>query len=229
MREKILYFLGAAALALLVWNTYVIFLSVPDEAAQGYIYRILYIHAPAAWLFMIFAFVSMVCSIAFLVSRDFKWDSMAVSVTEVALPFGAVNLVTGMIWARIIWGVWWVWDARLTFMLISWLMYAGYLIFRRAIDEPTQRGRVSAVLSVLTFPAVVVTWKAIEWWRTQHPGPVISFRTAGEQRMDPSMQSALYWNFLAVALFALLLVAIRMRQESVRREVDGLRREAHAI
>jgi heme exporter protein C len=229
MREKILYGVGALAGALLVRNTHEIFLTVPDEAAQGYIYRILYIHAPAAWLFMLCAFASMVGSVVFLINKDFRWDTVAVSVTEVALPFGAINLVTGMIWARIIWGVWWVWDARLTFMLISWLMYAGYLIFRRAIDEPTQRARVSAVLSILTFPAVVITWKAIEWWRTQHPGPVISLRTGGEQRMDPAMQSALYWNFLAVILFAIVLVAIRMRQEAVRREVDGLRREAHAI
>jgi heme exporter protein C len=229
MRDKLLYALGAVASILLVRNTYEIFVGLPDEAAQGAIYRILFVHAPAAFVFMIFAFVSMVASVTFLVRRDFNWDSLAVSVTEVALPFGAVNLVTGMIWARIIWGVWWVWDARLTFMLISWLMYAGYLIFRRAIDEPTQRGRVSAVLSILTFPAVVITWKAIEWWRTQHPGPVISIRTGGEQRMDPAMQSVLYLNFLALLLFAIVLVALRMRQESVRREIDGLRREAHAI
>ncbi|HET8550456.1 MAG TPA: cytochrome c biogenesis protein CcsA [Bryobacteraceae bacterium] len=229
MREKLLYALGAVAGVLLVRNMHEIFLVVPDEAAQGYIYRILFVHAPAAFVFMIFAFVSMVASVTFLIRRNFNWDSLAVSITEVALPFGAINLVTGMIWARIIWGVWWVWDARLTFMLISWLMYAGYLIFRRAIDEPTQRGRVSAVLSILTFPAVVVTWKAIEWWRTQHPGPVISFRSGGERRMDPGMESALLWNFIALLLFAAVLVAIRMRQESIRRELDGLRREAHAI
>ena len=111
-----------------------------------------------------------------------------------------------MIWARIIWGIWWAWDARLTFMLISWLMYGGYLMLRQAIEEPTQRARISAVLSILTFPGVVITWKAIDWWRTQHPGPVLSIRRAAGT-MDPAMEAVLYLNFLAVLLFATVLTA----------------------
>ena len=229
MREKVMYGLGALAGILLVRNLYQMFLGLPDEALQGAIYRIIFFHVPAAWSFMIGAFVSMVASVAFLTRHSFKADSVAASVTEVALVFGAVNLVTGMVWARIIWGIWWAWDARLTFMLISCLMYAGYLILRKTIEEPTQRARISAVLSILTFPAVVITWKAIDWWRTQHPGPVLSIRTGGAGSMDPAMQSVLYWNFLAVLVFAAVLAMIRMRQEEMRRELDGLRREAHAI
>ena len=102
--------------------------------------------------FMLAAFVSMVGSVAFLVKKDFRYDTMSASVTEIGLVFGVVNLITGMIWARIIWGIWWAWDARLTFMLVSCLMYGGYLMLRRAIDEPTQRARNSAALSILTFP-----------------------------------------------------------------------------
>jgi heme exporter protein C len=93
-------------------------------------------------------------SVVFLIKKSFAADALAASVTEVALVFGAVNLATGMVWARIIWGIWWAWDARLTFMLISWLMYGGYLMLRQAIDEPTQRARMSAVLSILTFPVL---------------------------------------------------------------------------
>jgi heme exporter protein C len=116
----------------------------------------------------------------------------------------------------------------LTFMLISWLMYGGYLMLRQAIDEPTQRARFSAVLSILTFPGVVITWKAIDWWRTQHPGPVLSIRGAGG-KMDPAMEATLMWNFLAVLLIAAVMLMVRMRQEGMQRELDGLRREAHAI
>jgi heme exporter protein C len=228
MREKLLYGVSAVAAALLVRNLYMTFLSLPDEALQGAIYRIIFFHVPAAWTFMIFAFVSMVASIMYLVKKSFRADALAASVTEVALVFGAINLMTGMVWARIIWGIWWAWDARLTFMLISWLMYGGYLMLRQAIDEPTQRARLSGVLSILTFPGVVITWKAIDWWRTQHPGPVLSIRGEGD-RMDAGMQAVLYWNFLAVLLFACVLAAVRMRQERMRRELDGLRREAHAI
>jgi heme exporter protein C len=228
MRTKVMYAVSAIVAVLLVRNLYETFLNLPDEALQGAIYRIMFFHVPAAWTFMLAAFVAMVSSVVFLVRKSFAADALAASVTEVALVFGAVNLATGMVWARIIWGIWWAWDARLTFMLISWLMYGGYLMLRQAIDEPTQRARMSAVLSILTFPGVVITWKAIEWWRTQHPGPVLSFRTKG-QLMDPAMEQVLLLNFLAVLLFAVILTMIRMRQEETRRELDGLRREAHAI
>jgi heme exporter protein C len=228
MRDKILYGTGAVALSLLIYNLYTMFLALPDEAAQDAIYRIIFFHVPAAFTFMTGAFVSMVVSVLFLVRKNTTYDAIAVSATEVGLAFGVVNLLTGMIWARIIWGIWWAWDARLTFMLISCLMYAGYLMLRTAIDEPTQRGRMAAVLSILTFPAVVITWKAIDWWRTQHPGPVLSIRGA-EGKMDPAMQSTLYLNFFAVLLFAVVLLALRTRQERIRVELDALRREAHAL
>jgi heme exporter protein C len=227
MRSNLIYATGAVAAALLVYNLYVILMNLPDEAAQGAVYRIVFFHVPAAFTFMLAAFASMVASVLFLVRKNFAFDSFAASVTEVSLVFGTINLVTGMIWARYAWGIWWAWDARLTSMLISWLMYAGYLMLRQALDEPTQRARFAAVLSILTFPGVVITWNAIKWWRTQHPGPVLSIQ--GANGMDPDMQRTLYLNFFAVLLFASVLIAIRIRQENMQRELDGLRREAHAL
>jgi heme exporter protein C len=228
MREKIMYALAAFAALLLIRNLYQMFIGLPDEVAQGAIYRIIFFHVPAAFTFMTAALVSAIASILFLARKDFAADSIAASVTEVGLVFGLVNLMTGMVWARIIWGIWWAWDARLTFMLISCLMYAGYLMLRQTIEEPTQRARISAVLSIFTFPAVVITYKAIDWWRTQHPGPVLTIRTGGGA-MDPAMEQVLWLNFLAVLLFAVVLMLVRMRQEEMRRELDGLRREAHAV
>jgi heme exporter protein C len=228
MREKVMYALAALAALLLVRNLYEMFLGLPDEVLQGAIYRIIFFHVPAAFTFMTAAFVSMVASVLYLSRKNFAADAVAASVTEVGLVFGVVNLMTGMVWARVIWGVWWAWDARLTFMLISCLMYAGYLMLRQAIEEPTHRARIAAVLSILTFPAVVITYKAIDWWKTQHPGPVLTVRTGGGT-MDPAMEQVLWLNFLAVLMFATVLMMVRMRQEQVRREIDGLRREAHAI
>ena len=227
MRDKLIYGFAIAGTLLFVRNLYMIFLGLPDEADQGAIYRILFIHVPGAAAFMFGGFAAMVASVLFLARKNFGYDAFAASVTEIALVGGAINLATGMIWARIIWGVWWAWDARLTFMLISWLMYAGYLMLRQAIEEPTQRARFAAVLSILTFPGVVITYKAIDWWRTQHPGPVLSIRGA-QGAMDPLMEQTLYLNVLAFLLIAGVMVAVRMRQESVRRELDALRRQAHA-
>ncbi len=228
MRQKLIYGLGLAAALLLIRNLYQIFIGLPDEIQQGAIYRIIFFHVPAAFTFGTVAFAAMVASILYLVKHNAKFDALAAACTEVGLVFAVTNLVTGMIWARIIWGDWWVWDARLTWMLISTLTYGGYLMLRQAIDEPTQRARFSAVLSILTYPSVIITYKAIDWWRTQHPSPVLSIRGASGG-MDPAMEAMLYWNFLAVLLIAIVLVLVRMRQEEIQRELDGLRREAHAI
>src|SRR6266568_2640472 len=176
MRKTTIYLLAVLAILLLVRNIYAIMLQVPDDAEQGPIYRIIYFHVPAAFTAFTGFFVALVASVLYLTTKNFKYDSLAVAVTEVALAFATVNLVTGSIWARFAWGIWWTWDARLTSMFTCWLMYAGYLMLRRAIEEPTQRARLSAVLSIFGFVNVGFVYKSIEWYRTQHPSPVLSIR-----------------------------------------------------
>lgn len=222
-----MYGLLAGGGLLLARNLYQIFLVMPDEASQGAIWRIFYFHLPAA-IFSLTGFLAVtVLSLLYLWKRDLRWDAMASSLTEVSLMFAAIVLVTGSIWARIIWGIWWAWDARLTSYLVCWLLYAGYLMLRRAIDEPTQRARLSAVLSVFGGVNVVIVWKSIEWWNTQHPGPVLSIRSGGG--MDTGMEGLAWWNVLAISALGVVLVMVRMRQESIQREVDALRRFAHAM
>jgi heme exporter protein C len=163
--------------------------------------------------------------VMFLMTKNFKYDAVAVSVTEVGLAFLAANLVTGSIWARVIWGIWWTWDARLTSALVCWLLYAGYLMLRRAIDEPTQRATFAAVFSIFAFIDVPIVIFSIKWWRTQHPAPV--FWGGGS---IPSDWVALAgWNWLAMILLGIVLTAIRLRQEESQREIDSLRRMAHAM
>lgn len=227
MREKIMIALAGVAALIIVWVLYTIFLHVPDEKDQGAIFRIIYFHVPSAMTAAACALAAFISSLLYLVRRDLRYDAAAVAVTEGALLFGAVVLVTGMIWARIIWGIWWTWDARLTSTLVSWLMYAGYLMLRRAVEEPTERARNSAVLSVFIFPGVYITWKSIEWWRTQHPGPVLSIRSGGG--MAPGMESPIYINLLALLCLAAVLAMLRYSQEQRRRELDSLRRTVHAI
>jgi heme exporter protein C len=228
MRERLSIVLAAIAALLLANNLHAMFLSLPDEAMQGAIYRILFFHAPAAMVGMIGYFVALTLSIMYLSFGDFKYDSLAASVIEVSLAFSLVNIVTGSIWARIIWGIWWTWDYRLTSALVCVLIFSGYLMLRRAIDEPTQRARLSSALCIFGCVDVVIVWKSIEWFRNQHPGPVLDFRTGGG-RMDPAMSHVFYMNFLALLLVATALVLIRTRQESTAREIDSLRRLAHAV
>src|SRR2546421_4470049 len=114
MREKAIYVLSALGGALLVYNLYVILLHLPDEAQQGAIYRIFFFHVPAAMVAWVMFTTALLSSAAFLVRKNFQYDSLAVAVTEVGVVLLTVNLVTGSLWARVIWGIWWTWDARLT-------------------------------------------------------------------------------------------------------------------
>jgi heme exporter protein C len=227
MREKIAIGLVAVAGLLLAYDLYQMFMVLSDEVLQGAIYRILFFHVPAAIVGMTGYFVALTLSLFYIASGQFRYDALAASVVEVSVVFSLVNIVTGSIWARIIWGIWWTWDARLTSALVCVLIFFGYLMMRRAIDEPTQRARLSAVLCIFGCVDVVIVWKSIEWFRTNHPGPVLSIRTGGGH-MDPAMETILWLNVLALTLFAAALVLVRTRQDDTAREIDSLRRLANA-
>lgn len=221
MREKVIYVLGLLGAVALVANMYNIFLVLPDEANQGAIYRIIFFHVPAAIIAFTLFFVALICSVFFLVSKSFKADTVAVAATEVGVVFAVVNLVTGSIWGRNIWGIWWTWDYRITSMFVCVLLYMGYLIMRPAITDPTQRGTLSAVLSIFAFADVPIVWFSIRWWRTQHPGPVLE--TGG---LPHDMALALLYNFIALLMIGTALVLVRLRSENVQREIEALRRLA---
>ncbi len=221
MREKIIYVLGLLGAVALIANIYNIFLVLPDEANQGAIYRIIFFHVPAAIIAFTFFFVALLCSIWFLITKSFRADSAAVASTEVGVMFTFVNLATGSIWGRNIWGHWWIWDPRMTSMFVCVLLYSGYLIMRPAITDPTQRGTLSAVLSVFAFADVPIVWFSIRWWRTQHPSPVLE--TGG---LPHDMAMALLYNFIALLLIGTALILVRLRSEHVQREIESLRRLA---
>jgi len=225
MRTKLMIAMAGIAALLLARNLYVILLELPDEAAQGAIYRIIFFHVPAAWTAFLCFFAAMIASILYLVKKDLRHDAFAASATEVGLAFGAANLISGMIWARIIWGIWWTWDPRLTSMLVGWLIYAGYLMLRRAIEDPKERAKIAAVVSIFAFVDVPIIFFSIKWWRTQHPQPVV---WAGGQ-MDPAMYNMLFMNWIPFLLLGAVLVMIRMNQERAQREIDAMRRYAHAM
>jgi heme exporter protein C len=227
MRQKLILTLAGVAGLILVWNLHTIFLKVPDEANQGAIFRIIYFHVPAAITALVGFYVGMFLGIGYLIRRDLRLDSIAASINEVSLAFGLITICTGSIWGRIIWGIWWTWDARLTSYFVCILIYFGYFMLRRAIDDPTARARLSAVLTIFAGAEIVLVWKSIEWFRTQHPGPVLEIRGGGG--MAPGMEAPLWWNFLALLMLSTALILIRTRQASMQLEVDALRRQAHAF
>ena len=219
MREKLMYFLGAVVAILFVRNLYVILTVLPDEANQGAMYRIMFFHIPSWWTAGLALMLSVGTSVAYLATGKLRYDNISVSVTEVAVVFLFIGLTTGMIWARIIWGIWWTWDARLTSAFVCVLLYGGYLILRNGIADPTQRAKISAAFNLFAFADVPIVWYSIRFWRTQHPQPMT---------LPPEMWSALLWNWLTLILLMTIFILLRLRQEEARRDIDGLRRLAHA-
>jgi len=226
MRDKAVYILGILGTVLMAWNLHTIFVGLGDEAAQGAIGKMLFIHVPAAITAYTFYAVAVVCSVGFLVSKDFKYDSVAVSAIEVAQTFTLVNLVTGSIWGHIIWGIWWTWDLRLTSQFMCFMLYLGYLLMRPAIAEATQRATMSAILAIFAAADIPLVVMAIRLHnvRTQHPAPVLE--TGG---VDPTWRLPLLMGYIVLVLIGSALVLVRLRQETVHREIDSLRRELHAI
>jgi heme exporter protein C len=226
MRDKVVFTLGALGALLMAWNMHTIFVVMAGEAMQGQIGKMFFIHVPAAITAYSFYAVAVVCSIAFLFTKNFKYDSIAVSSIEVAQVFTLVNLVTGSLWGHIIWGIWWTWDLRLTSQFMCFMLYLGYLLMRPAIAEATQRATMSAILAIFAAADIPLVVMAIRLHnvRTQHPAPVLE--TGG---VDPAWWPPLIISYVAFMLIAAALVMVRLRQETVTREIDSLRRELHAI
>jgi heme exporter protein C len=225
MKNGVLYVLGAAAGLLLARNLVVMLTGLPDEQFQGAIFRIIFFHVPAAFTCFLCFFAALIAGVAYLGTRRLPLDAFSVSAIEAGLAFGAINLVTGMIWARIIWGIWWTWDWRLTSMLVCWLLYAGYLVLRRAVEEPTQRARLAAVVSILNFAVVPFVFFSIKWFRTQHPQPVLY----GGGSIDSAYRTMLYVNWAPLLILAAILIVLRMRLERAGQALDALRREVHSF
>ena len=223
-RQKFIYALGGLGGLLLIANLYRILLVLPDEMNQGAIYRIIYYHVPAAFAGWALFLVALIASVGYLWKKSPALDSLAASSVEVGWIFCTINLVTGSLWGRIIWGIWWTWDARLTTMFVCWLLYGGYLVLRRAIEDSGQRATISAVLAIFAFADVPIVLMSIRWWRTQHPSPVLE--TGG---LAPEMRLPLLLNLIALLMIAAAMTLVRLDQEDSQRELDGLRRYAHAL
>ncbi|MBI3404091.1 MAG: cytochrome c biogenesis protein CcsA [Acidobacteria bacterium] len=207
--------------------TYAIFFIAPVERTMHEIQKIFYLHVTSAWTAFVAFFIVFVASIAYLAKRTVKWDALALSAAEVGLVFCSVMLITGPIWAKPVWGIWWTWDARLTSAFVLWLMYVAYLLLRSLIDDPARRAVVSAVFGIFAFLDVPLVYFSIRIWRTQHPQPVIM---GGEgSGLDPVMRQVLYFTWLPMLLLMGLLIRQRRRLEALRHEISELEMGESAV
>ena len=208
-------------LAAIVYATRLGLLLAPTEATMGNVQRIFYYHVPTSMLSLLFPYINFIAAVAYLYWRRrdplkaLTADAVAISSAEVTVVYCSISLLTGSLWGRAAWGIWWTWDARLTSMLLLWLLYVSYLMLRK-LSSTGQTHTLSAVLSVFAAIDVPIVFMSIRWWRTQHPAPV--FGGGQDSGLDPSMKPAFGWNVLAWALWGLLLLAMRYALERRRQE-----------
>ena len=206
--DAVISILLAATVVAMPVALYRIFLVAPEELVMGAVQKIFYFHVPLAAVTFLSVFVLLAGAVGYLWTRRAVWDHLSIASAEVGLLFCTLVLITGPIWAKPAWGVWWTWEAKLTTTLILWLLLAGILLSRAYATTPEQGARVASVLGVVAALDVPIVYKAVDWWRGQHP---IVFGPGKGNPLAPGMGSALMVSLIVFVLLYMLLLASRMR------------------
>jgi heme exporter protein C len=207
-------------LILLGIGLYLAFFVAPPDYQQGETVKIMFIHVPAAWLGMFGYVLIAVAALGTLIWRHPLADVAAKTAAPIGATFTFVALVTGSLWGKPMWGTYWVWDARLTSVLVLFLLYLGLLALWQAIEEPGRAGRAAAILALVGAVNVPIIHYSVVWWNTLHQ-PASVFRVGGPS-IDPSLLAPLLVMALAFTLLFILLHLISMRAEILRRRVRAL-------
>jgi heme exporter protein C len=221
--ERALPWLVAATLIAFVfglWGTYL----APDDYQQGATVKIMFIHVPNAVLSAFVWAIMSVAALGTLVWRHPLADVAAKCATPLGAAFTFLALVTGSLWGRPMWGTYWVWDARLTSVLVLFLMYLGVMALWRTVDDPARAGRAAAVMTLVGAIDLPIIHFSVEWWNTLHQ-PSSGFLVGdvfGTSKIDPSLKIPLYVMFLAFTLLFITLHLAAMRNEIMRRRVRTL-------
>lgn len=219
------------ALAVLVLSLgaglYYALFSSPVDYQQGHTVRIMYIHVPSAWM-ALFCYTAMaMASAVALIWKHQLADVAAKATAPIGAGFTLLALVTGSLWGKPMWGTWWVWDARLTSVLVLFFLYLGYMALRDAFDDPARGAKSAAILSLVGVVNVPIIKFSVDWWNTLH-------QPASVMRMDgptihPDMLVPLLLMALAFKAYYVWLVLVRIRRELMAQRVRALhQREASA-
>ena len=201
-----------------IFLSYALYLALvvaPTEQTMGNVQRIFYYHVPAAWTAFLLFTINLVASIVYLARRSPIADAVAVTTAEVGVVFCAIVLITGPLWARPVWGIWWTWDVRLTSTLVLWLMYVSYLMLRR-FSTGGQTPVLAAAVAIFAALDVPLVYFSIRLFRTQHPQPVMG----GGGSIDPRMLHVLLLNWCAFLCLAALMCWSRYRLEILQKQLD---------
>jgi heme exporter protein C len=211
---------GACALCFAA-GLYLGLVVAPADYQQGETVRIMFIHVPSAWLALFSWTLMSIASLGVIVWRHPLADVAAKAAAPLGAAFAFLTLFTGALWGKPMWGTWWVWDARLTSMLVLFFMYLGVMALRSAVDEPTRGARLVAILTLVGFVNIPIVKFSVDWWNTLHQGASV-FRVGGST-IHPTILWPLMVNALAFTLFFMTLHLVLMRVEIRRRRARTLR------
>jgi heme exporter protein C len=223
LSAKVLPWVWGVAASLIAVGLYLAFFDSPADYQQGETVRIMYIHVPCAWLSMMIYGVIAMSSFGLLVFRHPLADVSAKAAAPIGAAFTFLALLTGSLWGKPMWGTYWVWDARLTSVLILFFLYLGLISLRAALEDESAGAKLTAVLALVGVTILPIIKFSVNWWNTLHQ-PSTDFTAT----VDPSMR----WPLLVMALgFTLLFFAMHlkaMRNEVMRRRVKTMRAQAVA-
>jgi heme exporter protein C len=213
--------LGAILVLSMTLALYMAFIGAPREAEQKDLQRIFYFHVPAAITGLTAFAINFVASLMYIIRKNRWWDSLAISAAEIGVMFLAMVLVTGPIWAKPVWFIWWTWSPRLTSSLILCLLYIAYLLIRNYIEDPDRKAAMSAVFGIVAFLDAPLVWFSIRWWRDIHPSPMLE--TGG---LSPAMRPALLLCWAAFQVLLIYLLRRRFFLQTLQDELEWLERQA---
>jgi heme exporter protein C len=220
MVQPILPWLTAAAVLMLALGIGQAIFAAPDDYQQGATVKIMFLHVPSAWLGMFCWALMSVAALGTLVWRHPLADVAGKAAAPIGGAFTLLCLITGALWGRPMWGTYWVWDARLTSVLILFLLYLGVIALWRTVEDPSRAARAAAILTLVGAVNLPIIKFSVDWWNTLHQ-PASVFRLAGPA-IHPAILTPLIVVAIAFMLLFLTLHLAAMRNEILRRRVRTL-------
>ncbi len=193
-------------------------MTVEADVTQGDVQRIMYVHVPSAWLAFLAFLVTMIGSVAWLRTQEQKWDRVAASSAEIGVVFTGLAIAAGMIWAKPVWGQFWTWEPRLVTTALLFFIYLGYLALRRAVIDPVQRARRSAIMGIVAAVQIPIVYYSVNWWRSLHQG-------SSARSIDTPLRITLLFGVIAFTFAYSVLLRRRLELARLEEELDAKRFE----
>ena len=224
-KPLMLKILDIVSIVVLAIATYLALVFAPTELVMGDVQRVFYFHIGTAWTALLGFILAAVFSVAYLVTKDLKWDRLQVASIEVSLVFFLITIVLGSIWARPAWNTWWTWDPRLTTAAVTELIYVAYFMLRQGIDDPDKRARFGAVYALVGGLSAPITFFAIRLFRTIHPVVIggTNPEADGGFSMTPDMRVAFFFALFAFTVIFVDLFWNRIRLGDLQDKVEQLK------